>query len=162
MSWHTSQRSGFVLRLLSLLSFSCMMIFVGIVVLQNQELQKIIPASNARSFGLFFGYVVAIITFDYALAVKGRNFMGWKVEGAIVAGVAMAFAGAFFPFAFPVIESVPSERVYGLLGWAGLEADSIEPNWTLSWLSLLSVPFFIMAFWHLANMQLWRESKASE
>lgn len=106
MSLDVTKKSGFVLRMLSLSAFSCMILFAGIVVIQNEELGKIIPPSTARTLSIFFGYIVAMITFNYALAVKGRNFMGWKNEALIMLGFIVIFVGMFLPHAFPSSEVV--------------------------------------------------------
>src|SRR5690606_13796302 len=86
VSREITRRAGFALRMLSLGAFSCMALFAALVVIQNEELAKLVPVSTARTLSILFAYIVAMITFNYALAIKGRNFMGWKSESLVMLG----------------------------------------------------------------------------
>ena len=155
MSLEVSRRSGFVLRFLSLAAFSCAMLFAALVALDNQELEKIIPPSVFRSLSLMFGYVVAILGFNYAMAVRGRNFMGWKVEAAMISGFIIIFVSLLIPYAFPYETEIETGGVAGLFATRDVER---EPRWALSWLVLLSVPMFGYVFYKLRSMNLWKRS----
>ena len=131
-------KSGFVLRIMSVIAFSCMIMFAALVVVQVDELEKIIPDSSERSLAIFFGYVVALISFNYALGLRGGNFIGWKTESSIVLAIIFVFAGVFFPFAFPLEEAVQKSS------WWGLREDSViqeKPNWNYAWFAVIAVPF---------------------
>lgn len=155
MSLDVTKRSGFVLRMLSLSAFSCMILFAGIVVIQNEELGKIIPPSTARTLSIFFGYIVAMITFNYALAVKGRNFMGWKNEALIMMGFIFTFVGMFLPHAFPSSEVVVDES---WIPFSSEETTHLKANWMYALVSLLSLPFLHLAWKGISQMPLWRSN----
>lgn len=145
-----TKRSGFALRLMSLGAFSCMMIFAAIVVLQNAELEKVVPSSPARTMMLLFGYTLSIITFNYAMAIKGRNFMGWKIEAVTMIGAALVFSGIFLAHGFPVVKEVKSES------WIPFISSQIsEPNWAWVWLSAAGLPFLAIALKMLRSLPLW-------
>lgn len=148
-------RSGFVLRMLSLLALACALLFTSLVILDNEELHKVIPPSPFRSLAIFFGYMVALISFNYISAARGKNFMGWKVEGAIALGFLFVFAGFYFPFAFALETEIVSGGVAGLFQSAETET---APDWQYLWLAVLAVPAFAFAFWKLLSMPLWKES----
>ena len=159
MSLDVTKRSGFVLRMLSLIAFSCMVLFAGIVVMQNEELGKIVPPSTARTLSIFFAYIVSMITFNYALATKGRNFMGWKNEALIMIGFIVAFVGMFLPHAFPTSQVIMTES---WIPFSTKEATQLKANWVYALVSLISLPFFYKAFQGIMAMPLWKSTKKSE
>ncbi len=155
MSLDITKRSGFVLRMLSLIAFSCMVLFAGIVVIQNEELGKLIPPSTARTLSIFFAYIVAMITFNYTLAVKGRNFMGWKNEALIMIGFIFAFVGMFLPHAFPTSEVIATES---WIPFSSEEITHLKANWVYASISFLAVPVLYLAWKGINKMPLWSSS----
>ena len=155
MSLEVSKRSGFVLRFLSLSAFAFTLLFAALVVMENRELEKLVPPSAFRSLALMCGYIVAIFGFNYAMAVRGRNFMGWKVEAAMIVGFVIIFVSLFLPFAFPNETEVESSGLTGLFGAAEIES---EPRWAFSWLLLCSLPMFAYVYYKLRTMELWKRS----
>nr|WP_156889269.1 hypothetical protein [Halomonas sp. 1513] len=153
MSLDVTKRSGFILRMLSLVSFSCMILFAGIVVIQNDELGKIFPPSTARTLAILFAYIVAMITFNYALATKGRNFMGWENEALIMIGFVIIFVGMFLPHAFPSSEVIRSES---WIPFSSKEVTKLKPNWMYALVSLMAIPFLYKAWRGIRAMPLWR------
>ncbi|MFO7818270.1 MAG: hypothetical protein R6V39_11420 [Desulfovibrionales bacterium] len=152
MSLDVTRRSGFILRMLSLVAFFCMILFAGIVVIQNDELGKIIPPSTERTLSIFFAYIVVMITFNYALAVKGRNFMGWKNEALIMIGFILVFVGMFLPHAFPTSELVVTES---WIPFSSTETEHLKANWAYAPIAILSIPFFYKAWIEIRAMPLW-------
>lgn len=153
MSFIASKKAGYVLRMMSLGAFSFMMIFAAIMVLQNDELTKIIPDTPARSMAIFFGYIVAIFGFNYASAIKGRNFMGWKVESLTMAGLFFLFAGIFFSQAFPTSEIIKSNSWIPFLGSEEIK----KPNYWYTLLSVLALPLFFAAASLVRKKRAWIE-----
>lgn len=152
MNTEVNKKSGFVLRFLSLPPLTCGFLFLGIVIVSNSELQKIIPESPFRSLSIMFFYIVAIMSFNYMLALRGQNFMGWKVEGAIVTFFAFIFASFFLPYCFPLNVEVEAG---GLIGWIGATDVQQKPNWAFLWFLLPSIIFIIYAYLKLRKMDLW-------
>lgn len=152
MSLNSTKRAGFILRLFSLAAFSCMVLFAGIVVVQNEELGKLLPPSTSRTLAILFGYVVAILTFNYALGLKGRNFMGWKNEALLVGGFIVVFIAMFLPHAFPIQEVVVSDS---WIPFRSEENTHLKPNWKLAWGCLLALPLFIKSWMGIKSMPLW-------
>ncbi len=155
MSLDSIKRTGFILRLFSLAAFSCMVLFAGIVVIQNGELEKLLPPSTARTLAILFGYVVAILTFNYALGLKGRNFMGWKNEAMLIIGFVIVFIAMFLPHAFPMQEVVVSESWIPFLP---KEDTYLKPDWKLALIGVLALPFFIKCWMGIKSMPLWCSS----
>lgn len=156
MTLSNTKSSGFVLRMLSLLAFSCMILFAGIVVIQNQELGKLIPPSTPRTLVILFAYIVSMITFNYALAAKGRNFMGWKNEFFIMLGFIIVFIGMFLPHAFPNADTVKTES------WIPFMKDEVthlKANWYYALISLLGLPFFYKAWQGVRVLPVWNDHR---
>ncbi|MCE8004408.1 hypothetical protein [Billgrantia ethanolica] len=156
MSLDVTKRSGFVLRLFSLAAFSCMVLFAGIVVIQNEELGKLIPPSTARTLSILFAYIVAMTTFNYALAAKGRNFMGWKSEIFIMSGFAVTFVGMFLPHAFPSSQVVVTES---WIPFSSKENTFLKPSWFYAPISFIALPLFYKSWREIRDMPLWQSSK---
>lgn len=154
MSLEIKRRSGFVLRVLGLCALSSALVFSGIVVLENEEINKLIPPSTAKSMAMIFGYLVALISFDYLMAIRGGNFMGWKIELSMMLGVAAVFIAIMLPFAFPESESVRSEGITRFFGFTTVES---RPNWSFLWISFMAVPLFVYSVRELMKLPLWRE-----
>jgi hypothetical protein len=152
MSLEVAKRSGFVLRMLSLMAFSCMVLFAGIVVIQNEELGKLIPPSTARTMSILFAYIVAIATFNYTLAAKGRNFMGWKNEALIMLGFFAVFVGMFLPHAFPTSQVIVSES---WIPFSAKETTHLKANWAYAPISLIAIPFVYKAWAGVRAMPIW-------
>ena len=153
MSLERKRRSGFVLRVLGLCAFSCALVFSGIVVLENEELNKLVPPSAAKSMAMIFGYLVAMVSFSYLMAIRGGNFMGWKIELSMMLGLAALFVSILLAFAFPEIASVRAEGVRGFVGFTEVNS---RPNWTFLWGGALAVPFFAYSFRELTKLPLWQ------
>lgn len=153
MSFIASKKTGYILRMMSLCAFSFMMIFAAIVILQNYELTKIVPDTPFRSMAIFFGYIVAVFGFNYASAIKGRNFMGWKVESLTMLGLLFLFAGMFFSYAFPTSEIIKNDSWIPFLSPTYIN----KPNY---WYALLAIPTFPLLF-SAANIvrksRVWKE-----
>lgn len=148
-----SLRAGFVLRGLSLGAFSAMLLFASLVVLDNSEIEKVIPDSSFRSLSIMFGYIAAIFGFNYTMALRGDNFMGWKVEALVSLGFVFLLVSVFLAFAFP--REVSSESS-GLIGFFSSDVKE-EPRWAFAWLAILSVPSFLYAYLELRSMRVWGE-----
>lgn len=142
--------------MLSLIPFSCMLLFAGIVVMQNNELDKIFPPSTARTLTILFGYIVAIISYNYALATKGNNFMGWKNEALIIIGFIIVFIGMFLPHAFPTTDIQVNQS---WIPFMSSETEKFKPNWIYAIFTLLSLPFFYKAWQGIKRMPLWCDNK---
>lgn len=153
MSLEVTKRAGFVLRILSLMAFSCMILFAGIVVVQNEELGKLVPPSTARTLSILFAYIVAMMTFNYALAIKGRNFMGWRNEAYIVVGFMFLFVGMFLPHAFPTAKIVVTES---WIPFSSKKETTFKADWRFSLVSVLSILFFYKAWRGISSMPLWK------
>ena len=153
MSLIASKKAGYILRLMSLGAFSFMMLFASIVILQNEELTKIVPDTPARSLAIFFGYIVAIFGFNYAAAIKGRNFMGWKAEFLTLTGLFFLFAGLFFSQAFRILETIDNNIWIPFFG-----SDEVsKPNYWYALLTIPSLPLFFFAADIVRKTRIWKE-----
>ena len=155
MSLEASKRSGFILRLLALAAFSLTLLFAALLVNDNRELQKLVPPSPFRSLSIMFGYIVALISFNYMMAVRGRNFMGWKVEAALTSGFICIFVSLFLPFAFPRESEIETN---GLISFVIGNEKTEQPRWTLSFLIIMSFPLFFYSFNKLRSLDIWKRS----
>lgn len=153
MSLERKRRSGFVLRMLGLCAFSCALVFSGIVVLENEELNKLVPPGAAKSMAMIFGYLVAMVSFNYLMAIRGGNFMGWKIELSMMLGLAALFIAILVAFAFPQSQSVRAEGVRGLVGLTVVDS---RPNWTFLWGGVLAIPLLAYSFRELTKLPLWQ------
>lgn len=153
MSFIASKKSSYILRLMSLSAFSFMMIFAAIVILQNEELKKIVPDTPIRSLAIFFSYIVAIFGFNYASAIKGRNFMGWKAEFLTITGLFFLFAGVFASQAFRSVDVVDSN--VWIPFFSGSEVS--KPNYWYLLLSTPALPLFYFAADIVRKTRVWRE-----
>lgn len=136
-----------------------MALFAGIVVIENEELGKLVPPSTFRTMAILFGYILAMLTFNYALGVKGRNFMGWKNEAAIMTGFILVFTALFLPFAFPVSESVVTES---WIPFRSEESVHFKPNWLFALIAGFALPLFVKAWLGIRAMSLWKGPQADQ
>ncbi|WP_194756639.1 hypothetical protein [Aliidiomarina indica] len=156
MSLAITKRSGFILRLLTICAFTCMMLFTAIVIVQNEELGKLVPPSTIRTLALMFGYIVALCTFNYAMAIKGRNFMGWQNELFIMLGFVIVFIAMFLPHAFPTNEVT---RVDSWVPFMSKETFVLKANWKFAYILFLAVPFFMVAWKRIKELDLWKAKR---
>lgn len=132
-----------------------MLLFAAIVVLDNAEIEKIFPSSNARTLLLMFGYIVAIMSFNYVMGLRGRNFMGWKVELALVSLFVFLFLAVFLPFGFP---QLTENRDGGFAGFFETTSVDIAPEWAWSWIGVSALPLAVYIIWKLRRLKLWERS----
>lgn len=150
------KRSGFVLRMMMVLALTCAFLFTALVLLENEEIAKIIPHSPFRTLSLFFGYIVGILAYNYLSANRGRNHMGWKIEACLMLSVIIVFAAFYFTFAFPSEVAETSNVAFGLFERTSYDS---EPNWTIAWFSLLAVFPSGYSLYKLSRMPLWKDSQ---
>jgi len=99
-------RASFATRLIVVFAFTLLFIFTALLVLDNKEIQKVLPHGPLRSLVLLFGYITAILTTNYVMALRGRNLTDWVTEALISANFVLFFAAMTLPWLFPVaIES---------------------------------------------------------
>lgn len=97
------KKASFASRLVTLFAVVLMFIFSALVILDNNELKKILPHSPARSLALFFGYCFAILSTNYLMALRGRNLIDWKSEILISINFMLFFSAWTLPWLFPII-----------------------------------------------------------
>jgi hypothetical protein len=99
--------SSIIIRLLTIFVFSLLYIFAGLVVAENKELHKFIPPTSTRSLMILVGYIGAIISMNYILAIRGKNFTHWKTEIAFVSFFTVFVTGWLASYLFPLSAKVP-------------------------------------------------------
>lgn len=80
MSLSEFKKASFASRLMTLFALTLLFVFTALVLLENRELEKVFPHSLTRSLAILSGYCVAILSTNYFMALRGRNFIEWKLE----------------------------------------------------------------------------------
>ena len=130
MSLSDFKKASFSYRLMTVLALTILFVFTALVLLENREIQKLLPHSNMRSFAILFGYCVAILSTNYFMALRGRNFIEWKIELLIAFNYVLLFSALTIPFLFPILpdpqpwwklgkppDAEPNAAFYGLLAF---------------------------------------------
>ena len=132
-------QASFVSRLTIVFALTLLLIFTALLVLENNELRKLIPHGPLRSFVILFGYSLTILTTNYLMALRGRNLIQWRTELLISTNYILFFAGATLPWLFPTaLDSHPQWWQF----WQ--DEHSIEPNSWLHALFIIQIPVFII------------------
>jgi hypothetical protein len=58
-------RASFASRLIVVFAFTLFLVFTALLVLDNKELQKVLPHGDLRSLVLLLGYSTAILSTNY-------------------------------------------------------------------------------------------------
>ncbi|MEA1969251.1 MAG: hypothetical protein U9N77_13680 [Thermodesulfobacteriota bacterium] len=140
------KKSGFVLRFLTLLPLTSGFLFFAIVIIDNNEIQKILPATPFRTLSLMFIYIATLMTYNYILGIKGDNLMEWKIESSIILAFGFVFAAFFLPFGFPLEVEKDTSFIKSILGFANIQK---KPDWFYLFLLLPATGFFIYGFYRL-------------
>ena len=96
------KKASFASRLVTLLALTLLFVFTALVLLDNREVEKIFPHSFIRSLAILFGYCVAILSTNYFMALRGRNFIHWKLEILIALNYILFFSAWTLPWLFPI------------------------------------------------------------
>ena len=124
--------------------------FSGMLIVENHELLKVIPATSARALVMIFGYFLAIASSNYFLAIRAENFTIWKVELSMSFGLGLAIAGVLGPSLFP---SIVTTEVSSWGFWT-IENESPRPNnlfYVLLLPSLLLVVYSLLSAFRLSK-----------
>ena len=132
-------RASFASRLIVVFAFTLFLVFTALLVLENKELQKVLPHGALRSLVLLLGYSTAILSTNYIMAVRGRNLTHWKTEALISMNFVLFFAAITLPSLFPApVEPDASWWKF----WQDKSAE--EPrNWLYA-LLLVQVPLLLV------------------
>ena len=102
MSLSEFKKASFASRLVTLFALTLLFVFTALVLLDNREVEKIFPHSFIRSLAILFGYCVAILSTNYFMAIRGRNFIHWKLEILIALNYVLFFSACTLPWLFPI------------------------------------------------------------
>lgn len=149
-----TKRSGYVLRLLTVAALTAAFLFTALVLLDNDELTKIVPHTPFRSAAILFGYVVGLMSFNYFAAFRARNFMGWKVEATTILIFVVIFASFYSVYAFPTEHEISSGVFFGLLERSEYQNN---PNWYFLAGLLAAIPLCGYVYNSLRSMELWSD-----
>lgn len=90
----------FVSRII-LLSMTALAFSVGArIILENEQLTKAIPRTNAREFMLVFGPLVSLMGIHYTLAVKSFGIRSLKTEAMVYVFCASIFLAVTLAYFF--------------------------------------------------------------
>lgn len=101
------KKASFASRLMTLFALTLLFVFTALVLLENRELEKVFPHSLTRSLAILSGYCVAILSTNYFMALRGRNFIEWKLELLIAFNFILFFSALTLPWLFPVFGETP-------------------------------------------------------
>ena len=132
MTFSESKKSSFATRIMTVLAITLMLVFSALLLLDNKEAEKLIPRSSLRSLTLILGYCVAILTSNYALAVRGRNLMDWRTEILLSLNFIALFVVCTLPWFFPVVTHCARWKV-----WC---SESRSPDLALYWAIAVQAP----------------------
>lgn len=128
-------RASFASRLIVVFAFTLLFIFTALLVLDNKEIQKLLPHSHLRSVVLLLGYSTAILSTNYVMALRGRNLTHWLTEALISANFVLFFTAMTLPSLFPLTAESVSPW------WRFWQDDqSEEPNNWLYTVLILQIP----------------------
>jgi len=96
------RKASFASRILTVLALTIFFVFTALVAVDNNELEKIFPPSTVRSLSLLAGYSVAILSSNYLMAIRGKNFTFWKIEILISINFIIFFLAILSPWLFPL------------------------------------------------------------
>lgn len=141
MSFSEFRKSSFVSRLVTLLAITVLLVFTALVVIENKELEKLLPPSTFRSLALLLGYTVVILSSNYLMANRGRNFTIWRTELLITFNYVWLFSAILLPWLFPL--SVDIDKP-----WYKPFADSTEtaPNYWYLAMLVIQIPIAWLTF----------------
>lgn len=141
MSISEFRKSSFVNRLITLLSITILLVFTALVAIENKELEKLLPPSKSRSLALLFGYTVAILSSNYLMAIRGRNFTNWKTELLISFNYVWLFSTILLPWLFPISVDIDTP-------WYKPFSDSTErvPNFWFLFMGMVQIPVAWITF----------------
>lgn len=141
-----SHFAGIIMRLTSLAFFALVCIFTGMVLVENHELQKMLPPTVARSMMLLFGYCGAIISLNYFLAIRAENFTDWRTELSLIIFFVVLVFGWLGGYLFPLTITV---AVPWWKPWASGVMN--PPDARFMWLWVLPIPIGFILFIRLHN-----------
>jgi hypothetical protein len=130
-------------RFLILLALSFLYSVLGIVIVENSEINKLFPPSPAKFIALALGYIAAIFSTNYILALRGNNFTTYKIELLAMFICVILFLGFYCPFSFQNI-TVTSK-------WYFLSTETKQPNYYYFYLLVLACPAAILFYKELAS-----------
>jgi len=151
MSYSEIKKSSFAYRILTALAITLLFVFSALLILDNEELQKILPHSPMRSFTILLAYSSAILSSNYFLALRGRNLTDWRTELMIASNYIIFFSAWTLPWLFPVLRQNPAPWYKP---WEG--RGTMEQNIVFYALLIVLVPLL-----YFTGVRVWRyfESK---
>jgi len=139
-------RASFASRLVVVFASTLLFIFTALLILDNKELHKFAPPSTLRSAAILCGYTAGILSLNYIMAVRGRNFSHWLVELLISFNFILLLATATLPWLFPTtIESAGNWKTL----WVSTK--TTEPNYNYFWLLILEIPLFLYTAYRIRS-----------
>lgn len=131
----------FISRII-VLSMTALVLSVGVrVVLENDQLTKVLPRTSSREFLLVFAPLVSLMAIHYTLAVKSFGMRSLKTEGMVYVFCASIFLAVTLAYFFGQSVEVPAENCpWWRLG--GCEG-TIEHQSNYFWSSLIAVGGFV-------------------
>lgn len=100
--------ASIILRLTTLLAFSLLYVFAGMVIIENRELHKMLSPTVARSMMLLLGYCGAIVSMNYYLGIRAQNFTDWRTELLLISFFVVLVLGWLGGYLFPLTITVPA------------------------------------------------------
>ncbi len=146
------KRVGFLMRILNVFAFSCMALFMALVVVENTELNKLLPPSPERTVAVLLAYTVAIITFNYTLALRGKNLLDWRTELYVILGLVSSLAAIFLTFA---LRTYVETKIWRIPFASNPEPDS-RPTLTFLLLLIPAIALFYLAWRRAKSHPIWQ------
>lgn len=137
--------TSIIMRLVTLLAFTLFYIFSGLVVIENRQLHKLLSPTFARSMMILVGYCLAVISVNYALALRAKNFTNWRTELTFVAFFVVLVAGGLAGHLFPLVEGVPDPPKWKF--WA--DGVQLQPDHRFKLIWFLLIP---LGFWSMVSL----------
>lgn len=139
MSLRETRKSSFVARIMTVLAITLTAIFSVLVVLGATEINKIFPNTPTRSLAILLGSIVPILTSNYFLAIRGRNFINWETELLISLNFILLYSVILLPWLFPL--SVEAEHPWYM---PFFDSTNRMPNYWFFGIFILLVPLLFV------------------
>lgn len=141
MTKFDSHFASIIMRITSLACAALVCIFAGIVLVENHELQKILPPTFARSMLILVGYFSAISALNYFLAVRAGNFTDWRTELSLVIFFVVFIFGWLGGYLFPL--TMTTEGSWWR-PWATGVTHAPDDRFMWFWVLLIPIVFILL------------------
>lgn len=149
MSYNDENRFiGIIHRIFNLIVLSFVLIYGAKVIMENNQITKLLPATQTRSLLILSGSYFSIVMYNYIMASKGSNFTNLSTELAIILINWILIMGYVGPDFFKM-ERVVTHKILNIIPYSKTEYCK---NYYLSYILLLEIPllaFLIIKLSHL-------------